>query len=192
MSLLYCIAKWMEHVDNLVLPVTLRIIIISGFQHWRIRELCRHIGMLSREQPLVPIRGLQERLRLSWLTNSALVNKPRGGERGGVAGCQPISTAVHRSPNKLWRSNSIFNLWCQSGGHLLMPSPHAWGVVLCIGVDLRYQPHGPQERRHGSIRVPEPVLLNVYGARNWFQGMNSASLCSLAGRYDYPIPPRFL
>jgi hypothetical protein len=23
-----------------------------------------------------------------------------------------MSTAVHRSPNKLWRSNSIFNLWC--------------------------------------------------------------------------------
>jgi hypothetical protein len=22
-----------------------------------------------------------------------------------------MSTAVHRSPNKLWRSNSIFNLW---------------------------------------------------------------------------------
>ncbi len=30
------------------------------------------------------------------------------------------------------------------------------------------------------------------GPRNWFQGMNSASLCSLAGRYDSPIPPRFL
>ncbi len=30
------------------------------------------------------------------------------------------------------------------------------------------------------------------GPRNWFQGMNSASLCSLAGRYDIPIPPRFL
>ncbi len=28
--------------------------------------------------------------------------------------------------------------------------------------------------------------------RNRFQGMNSASLCSLAGRYDTPIPPRFL
>jgi hypothetical protein len=27
---------------------------------------------------------------------------------------------------------------------------------------------------------------------NRFQGMNSASLCSLAGRYDNPIPPRFL
>jgi hypothetical protein len=28
--------------------------------------------------------------------------------------------------------------------------------------------------------------------RNRFQGMNSTSLCSLAGRYDNPIPPRFL
>jgi hypothetical protein len=28
--------------------------------------------------------------------------------------------------------------------------------------------------------------------RNRFQGMNSASLCSLAGRYDNPFPPRFL
>ncbi len=27
---------------------------------------------------------------------------------------------------------------------------------------------------------------------NRFQGMNSSSLCSLAGRYDNPIPPRFL
>jgi hypothetical protein len=30
------------------------------------------------------------------------------------------------------------------------------------------------------------------GPRNWFQEINSASLCSLAGRYDNPIPPRFL
>ncbi len=30
------------------------------------------------------------------------------------------------------------------------------------------------------------------GPRNRFQGMKSASLCSLAGRYDNPIPPRFL
>jgi hypothetical protein len=28
--------------------------------------------------------------------------------------------------------------------------------------------------------------------RNQFQGMNSTSLCSLAGRYDNPIPTRFL
>ncbi len=28
---------------------------------------------------------------------------------GGIAGSQPISTAVHSSPNTHWRSNSIFN-----------------------------------------------------------------------------------
>jgi hypothetical protein len=33
----------------------------------------------------------------------------RGGG-GGVAGSQPIITVVYKSPNKLWRSNSIFNL----------------------------------------------------------------------------------
>ncbi len=28
--------------------------------------------------------------------------------------------------------------------------------------------------------------------RNLIQGMNSASLCSRAGRYNNPIPPQFL
>jgi hypothetical protein len=50
--------------------------------------------------------------RLSWLTNSALVFEPKCGVRGTIAGSQPLSTAVHWRPNKLWRSNSIFNL-CQ-------------------------------------------------------------------------------
>jgi hypothetical protein len=30
------------------------------------------------------------------------------------------------------------------------------------------------------------------GPRNWLQEMNSANLCSLAGQYDNPLPPRFL
>ncbi len=38
----------------------------------------------------------------------------------------------------------------------------------------------------------EPVFLNVMEPRNRFQGMNFARLCSLAGRYDNPIPTRFL
>ncbi len=49
-------------------------------------------------------QGVAKRCRLSWLTNS-----PNAGGGGIVAGSQPMSTAVHRSPNKLWRSNSIFN-----------------------------------------------------------------------------------
>jgi hypothetical protein len=34
-----------------------------------------------------------------------------GGRGGGVARSQPISTDVQMEPSKLWRSNSIFNLW---------------------------------------------------------------------------------
>jgi hypothetical protein len=38
-------------------------------------------------------QGVSKRCRLSWLTNSALVYEPKcGGERGGVAGSQPMST----------------------------------------------------------------------------------------------------
>ncbi len=44
------------------------------------------------------------RCRLSWLY------EPQCEGKGGSAGSLPISTAVHRSPNKLWRSSSIFNL----------------------------------------------------------------------------------
>ncbi len=51
-------------------------------------------------------QGVTKRCRLSWLTNSFLEF-----EEGGVAGSQPMYTAVHRSPNKLRRYNSIFNIW---------------------------------------------------------------------------------
>ncbi len=48
--------------------------------------------------------GVTKRCRLSWLTNSALLHEPKSG-----GGKLPVSSAVHRRPNKLWRSNSIFN-----------------------------------------------------------------------------------
>jgi hypothetical protein len=54
--------------------------------------------------------GVTKRCRLSWLTYSVLVYEPKCGGSGGVAGSQPVSTAVHRSPNKLCRSYSILNL----------------------------------------------------------------------------------
>jgi hypothetical protein len=54
------------------------------------------------------IQGFRKRCRLSLLTNSALVYKPKCGGKGGVAGSRPMSTAVHRTPIKLWRSNSIY------------------------------------------------------------------------------------
>ncbi len=58
-----------------------------------------------------PQQGVTKRCRLSWLTNSVLVYEPKcGGMGGGLRGLsQPVSTVpvVHRSLNKLWRSNSI-------------------------------------------------------------------------------------
>jgi hypothetical protein len=43
-----------------------------------------------------------------------------------------------------------------------------------------------------SWKGPEPVFLNVYGAQESIPRNEFASLCSQAGRYDNPIPPRFL
>ncbi len=49
----------------------------------------------------------KEMSSLSLLTNSALVYEPKRGGRGRVAGSQPMCIVVNKSPNKLWRSNSI-------------------------------------------------------------------------------------
>ncbi len=37
-------------------------------------------------------QGVTKRCRLSWLTNSALVNEPKCEGRGGVVGSRPMST----------------------------------------------------------------------------------------------------
>ncbi len=61
--------------------------------------------------------GVTKRCRQSWLTNSALVYEPKCERRGGVAGSPPLSTAVHRSPNKLtpYLAYGSSCLWlCQS------------------------------------------------------------------------------
>jgi hypothetical protein len=41
-------------------------------------------------------------------------------------------------------------------------------------------------------RIQREFFKHFMEARNRFQGNDSASLCSLAGRYDNPIPTRFL
>jgi hypothetical protein len=43
-----------------------------------------------------------------------------------------------------------------------------------------------------TCRVQIPSFQTFKDPKNRFQGINSASLCSLAGRYDIPIPTRFL
>ncbi len=65
--------------------------------------------------------GVTKRCRQIWLTNCALVYEPKRVGRGLVAGSRPMSTAVHRSPNKLWRSISIFNLWLMNDKYTRRP-----------------------------------------------------------------------
>ncbi len=54
-------------------------------------------------------QGVTKRCRLSWLTNSALLYEPKFGRgRGGGCAVSDSKTAVHRSPNKLLISNSMW------------------------------------------------------------------------------------
>ncbi len=68
----------------------------------------------SRTPPSLPIQqGVTKRRRLSWLTNSAIVYEPKCGVGGGGGSCRVSVneySCTQESPNKLWRSNSIFNL----------------------------------------------------------------------------------
>ncbi len=91
--------------DKITRDISYPLVMNSGTHRY-----IKYWGLLSPSGMLTP-EGVTKRCRLSWLTNSALVHEPKCGGKGGILGSQQMSTAVHRSPNKLWRSNSIFNLW---------------------------------------------------------------------------------
>jgi hypothetical protein len=72
------------------------------------------------EENVAPSQGVTERCRLSWLTNSALVCAPMRGEGGPVAGSQPMSTAVHRSPKINFGYLTLYLTYVPSTPHLFM------------------------------------------------------------------------
>jgi hypothetical protein len=82
-------------------------------------------------------RRVTKRCRLSWLTNSALVIRVQMRREGGGGSCRvsanDYSCAHHVtwSPNKLWRSTSIFNLWCTSSSSTRCPAIPARCIVVC-------------------------------------------------------------
>ncbi len=81
-------------------------------------------------------QGVTKRCSLSWLTNRALVFEPKcGGGGSWVESANEYSSAVHRSPNKLWRSNSIFNLWPEGISFCNLADNLAWPVK-AIETDL--------------------------------------------------------
>jgi hypothetical protein len=70
-----------------------------------------HAGATARAPSGYPVsRGFTKRCRLYWLASSVFVYA--GGKGGGVVlwGLSQSVQPVHRSPNKLWSSNSIINL----------------------------------------------------------------------------------
>jgi hypothetical protein len=83
-------------------------------------------------------QGVTRRCRLSLLTNSASYVESKCGGEGGIIGYQPMSAAgscAHHltwSPNKLWRSTSIFNLCIllsREIGHEAIPRQQKSAVV---------------------------------------------------------------
>jgi hypothetical protein len=120
---------------------------------------------------------------------------------GGVAGSQPMSTAVHRSPNKLWRSNSIFNLWF--GGkmpwfhspqlgrrshfwhRILLAPPPCWAVpvVAAAAAEGGQRWTLPSEQRAPCSRIPGVQKLNQRGLGVKISKLSSykmSPLCSVS------------
>ncbi len=84
-------------------------------------------------------RGVIKRCCLSWLTNSALVYESKCGGMGSCGVSANEYSCVHHvtwSPNKLWRSNSIFNLRLNLTT-LLRPSSFTY--YLMISLQLGFQ-----------------------------------------------------
>jgi hypothetical protein len=96
---------WWKNPASIVPRICPELTFLSGpflVKRPNIRPVC------SAARKEFPYQGVTNRCRLSWLTNRALVCEFKCGGRG-VAGTQPKSTAVHKSPNKIKRSSLILN-----------------------------------------------------------------------------------
>jgi len=107
--------------DNLLvfLPTLFRLHFLCGFLIHRTHSL--FYLSLRPGDSFHALRGFQRDVVYldSWLTNWALLYEPKCWGGGGFAGFHPMSTVVHRSPNKLCISNSIFNLCSYPSLHSL-------------------------------------------------------------------------
>ncbi len=94
---------WIRNFSGVILPCYLVCCLeIRVFNCWLENPTMKQI----RHQ------GVKKRRRLSWLTKSAFVYEPKcWGGGGGVRGLSQWVQLYTWSPNKLWRSNSIFDLW---------------------------------------------------------------------------------
>jgi hypothetical protein len=108
-KLLYKNKIW-ESLVMLPLRHSTRAFLYSGTKSQTSFPKATPAALPCKDESACRVQRVTKRCRLSWLTNSSLVYEPKCERRGELCG---ISQWVqqYRSPNKLWRSNSIFNLW---------------------------------------------------------------------------------
>ncbi len=76
---------------------------------------------------------------------------------------------------------------------LLKIKPHQKFIKKTLSLTtIKYQPLSRECLPNVFALDQSPNFYTFMEPRNRFQGINSASLCSLKGRYDNPIPTRFL
>ncbi len=77
-----------------------------------------------------------------------------GGGGWGFAGSQPMSTAVHRKSNKLWRSSSIFNLCCAQ-----------MTILLCRYLQAAWRPGRARQRKEWTSH--HGMSANIHSLCRW-------------------------
>jgi hypothetical protein len=99
-------------------------------------------------------QGVTKRCRLFWLINCALGYEPKCGGKGG-ASCRFTAneyTAVHRSPNKLRRFNSLFNL-CPCRVNVIPCRQHEFEPHFGYSVNPESKSENLQENPEGEVIV---------------------------------------
>ncbi len=85
----------------------------AWFSPWLISTLDIFVDILAIPPKFIirSSQGVTKRRRRSWRPRICMnPNAEWGGELRGLSQVS-ANDSVHRSPNKLWRSNAIFNLW---------------------------------------------------------------------------------
>ncbi len=112
-----------------------------------------------------------------------------------------LSSSQPGRPPPCWASPLAFGIIGRSPPSLKITSPCYLSLptrTFLRLVPLTYPPSPPPHIIHPTKQVSAVVPRIVLIFRDsifkllWSPGIDSASLCSLAGRYDNPIPTRFL
>ncbi len=101
-------------------------------------------------------RGLQGYVAYLGWPKAPSYMSPNAGGGGGVAGPQLMSTAVHRSPKNLRRSNFIFSLWVEP---LTPVSTDGRGVRTQRRQQLKFWPLSFLFSVYNCLSVAPPPLL---------------------------------